>query len=133
MQEIDQVHSTSGLPDMPLLPMALPGMGGMAAPGTMIGVRPNGEHPELTLAHEIAHQLSAVIKPETAADLMAAIADTLTVRIIRDWERTRTSRATSEGLSRSSGRGKRPSRAPMPSTSLGAPATQRCWSRSTRS
>ena len=85
LQAIDQVHSDGDLPPIPVLPMSRDG-DAVAFDGELIGVDPADSTPELSLAHEVGHQLGWLLRGEGAdmADLLAVMNDTKQSRRLRD-------------------------------------------------
>ena len=85
LQAIDQVHSDGELPPIPVLPTSRDG-DAVSVPGDLIGVDPADPTPELSLAHEVGHQLDWLLRGEGAdmADLIAVISDTTQSRRLRD-------------------------------------------------
>ena len=87
LQAIDGVHSDGDLPLISVLPWSREG-DAVSRVGEMIGIPPTGDTPELTLAHEVGHQLDWLLRDEHGTDmtdLKAVIADTTQFRAIRAW------------------------------------------------
>ena len=85
LQAIDEVHSDGDLPQMPVITGSVEGSAGMASLGVLVGVDPAKAYPELSLAHEVAHQLEWWLRKRGAdmADLLAVIEDTVPIREAR--------------------------------------------------
>ena len=83
LQATDSVHSDGDLPQMLVSTLSLDGVA-VSVPGKLVGVDPEDETPELTLAHEIGHQLHWRLREQGAdmADLHAVISDTGLIRNI---------------------------------------------------
>lgn len=84
LRAIDGVHNDGDLPQMPVSTVSLDGVA-LSVPGKLIGVDPAGDTPELTLAHEVAHQLRWLLRERGTdmADLLAVMSDTGRIRDIR--------------------------------------------------
>ena len=81
------MHSDGDLPLISVLPWSREG-DAVSRVGEMIGIPPTGDTPELTLAHEVGHQLDWLLRDEHGTDmtdLKAVIADTTQFRAIRAW------------------------------------------------
>ncbi len=85
IKAIDGVHSWD-LPQLMLSSWAVPDGDGFSIPGVLIAVDPNSAILELTLAHEIGHQLKWQLRKRGAdtADLFAVISDTKVYREFQD-------------------------------------------------